>query len=148
MESHSRQNQSAKGVSRCCSFRNQVKFFFRTCNSNRTSLTSSLFSFAVLIQVSSNLQALATDIVSMSREEERGDFELREANTRSSDVPATASLPPADGGRAAWFFLLGSFLIETLLWGQSLTSPCTCTCTTGRDSLTISLQAFLSPSAC
>lgn len=49
--------------------------------------------------------------------EERADFELREANSLPLDAQATASLPPADSGRAAWLFLLGSFLIETLLWG-------------------------------
>lgn len=45
------------------------------------------------------------------------EFELREAHTTPDDAPATSSLPPVDGGRAAWLFLLGSYLIETLLWG-------------------------------
>lgn len=27
------------------------------------------------------------------------------------------SLPPVDGGRAAWLFLLGCFVIELVLWG-------------------------------
>ena len=27
------------------------------------------------------------------------------------------SLPPVDGGRAAWLFLLGCFVIEMVLWG-------------------------------
>lgn len=29
----------------------------------------------------------------------------------------TSHLPPADGGRAAWVFLLGCFVIEMFLWG-------------------------------
>jgi hypothetical protein len=29
----------------------------------------------------------------------------------------TSHLPPADGGRAAWVFLSGCFVIEMFLWG-------------------------------
>lgn len=28
----------------------------------------------------------------------------------------TQSLPPVDGGRAAWLFMLGCFMIELVLW--------------------------------
>lgn len=28
------------------------------------------------------------------------------------------SLPPADGGRDAWLFLAGSFMIEGMVWGK------------------------------
>jgi len=50
-------------------------------------------------------------------------FELREGDAEPGEAPTSASLPAADGGRAAWLFLLGSYLIETLLWGkQSLFS--------------------------
>ena len=45
-------------------------------------------------------------------------FELREGVAEPGEAPITASLPAADGGRAAWLFLLGSYLIETLLWGK------------------------------
>ena len=30
----------------------------------------------------------------------------------------TTSLPPVDGGFAAWLFLAGGFTIEMLLWGE------------------------------
>ena len=28
------------------------------------------------------------------------------------------SLPPADGGKAAWLFLAAGFVVEALVWGQ------------------------------
>jgi len=28
------------------------------------------------------------------------------------------SLPPADGGKAAWLFLAAGFVVEALIWGQ------------------------------
>ena len=31
---------------------------------------------------------------------------------------SVSSLPPVDGGLAAWLFLLGSFFIEMFLWGE------------------------------
>ena len=46
------------------------------------------------------------------------DFELRGGDAEPGEAPTTVSLPAADGGRAAWLFLLGSYLIETLLWGK------------------------------
>ena len=33
---------------------------------------------------------------------------------------AGSTLPPADGGKDAWLFLAGSFVIETLTWGFAL----------------------------
>ena len=45
-------------------------------------------------------------------------FELHEGDAEPGEASITASLPAADGGRAAWLFLLGSYLIETLLWGK------------------------------
>lgn len=35
------------------------------------------------------------------------------------DDPPPA-LPPADKGAGAWLFLLGSFLIEAVIWGELL----------------------------
>ena len=44
--------------------------------------------------------------------------ENRQAPPADDVEPAQSiSLPPVDGGRAAWLFLAGSFVIETLLWG-------------------------------
>ena len=31
-----------------------------------------------------------------------------------------SNLPPVDGGREAWLFLVGSFFIEALVWGKRL----------------------------
>ena len=31
---------------------------------------------------------------------------------------AQNSLPPVDGGRSAWMFLTGCFLIELVVWGE------------------------------
>jgi hypothetical protein len=31
------------------------------------------------------------------------------------------SLPPADGGKAAWLFLAARFIVEAFVWGQSKT---------------------------
>lgn len=30
------------------------------------------------------------------------------------------SLPRADGGKDAWLFLMGGFMIESLVWGMSI----------------------------
>lgn len=32
------------------------------------------------------------------------------------------SLPQADGGKDAWLFLMAGFMIEALVWGQSVSS--------------------------
>ena len=39
---------------------------------------------------------------------------------------ATAQLPPTDEGKAAYLFLAGSFMIETLLWGKIETTLSQC----------------------
>jgi hypothetical protein len=31
-------------------------------------------------------------------------------------------LPPVDGGQQAWAFMLGAFMIESLMWGKYLPS--------------------------
>ncbi len=41
-------------------------------------------------------------------------------NNEAGDTESTSnaqSLPPADGGRAAWRLLLAAFVFEALLWG-------------------------------
>lgn len=45
------------------------------------------------------------------------------AANESVDVPSISAagdfaLPPADGGRQAWLFLAGCFLMEGLVWGK------------------------------
>jgi len=60
----------------------------------------------------------------MSLERPPSRIELREPGNESSVVETDAhsvSLAPADGGWEAWLFLLGSFLIEMLIWGKSST---------------------------
>lgn len=32
-------------------------------------------------------------------------------------------IPPADGGRAAWLFLLGCFVLEGFVWGKNDPEP-------------------------
>ena len=39
-----------------------------------------------------------------------------EENRRSS----ITRLPPADGGKDAWLFLAGAFMLEALVWGLSI----------------------------
>ena len=58
----------------------------------------------------------------MSLEESSPDHQLGELGLHNDTLhvepfSAVPSLPPADGGRAAWLFLLGSFVTEMLLWG-------------------------------
>jgi hypothetical protein len=33
------------------------------------------------------------------------------------------SLPQADGGKEAWFFLVAAFFVEALVWGKGPVSP-------------------------
>lgn len=35
-------------------------------------------------------------------------------------------IPPPDTGRAAWFFLIGCFWLEALVWGMSFSFPSLC----------------------
>ena len=44
---------------------------------------------------------------------------LQQLTAAGADIEPedTPSIPPADGGKAAWLFLAGSFCIEMLLWG-------------------------------
>ena len=58
----------------------------------------------------------------MSRKEQFSEHQLSvlriDADLQDGALPLTASsLPPTDGGWAAWLFLLGSFMIEMFLWG-------------------------------
>jgi hypothetical protein len=41
--------------------------------------------------------------------------DLKDADIEKLDV---LELPPIDGGRRAWSFLIGAFMIEGLLYGQ------------------------------
>ena len=41
---------------------------------------------------------------------------------RRRNVSVDLNLPPVDGGRRAWLFMLGAFMVEGLLWGLSLLS--------------------------
>lgn len=58
----------------------------------------------------------------MSLEERVPNHELQEyGNDGPPEIDSASTLPPlppADGGKAAWLFLLGSFMIEMVLWGD------------------------------
>ncbi|RSL75506.1 hypothetical protein CEP51_010786 [Fusarium floridanum] len=41
-------------------------------------------------------------------------------STLELDSNHVSSLPPADGGRDAWKFLIASFIVEAVLWGFPL----------------------------
>lgn len=41
------------------------------------------------------------------------------STTEPSPTATATSLPPADGGLAAWRLLMAAFVFEALLWGQS-----------------------------
>jgi hypothetical protein len=43
----------------------------------------------------------------------------REENIASEDSDNSQSLLPADGGAAAWTMLIGAFMYEAILWGES-----------------------------
>jgi hypothetical protein len=50
------------------------------------------------------------------------DMELRANNRDLDEMRATEpefSLPPVDGGKAAWLFLFSAFVLEILVWGKS-----------------------------
>jgi hypothetical protein len=50
------------------------------------------------------------------------DMELRANNRDLDEMRATEpefSLPPVDGGMAAWLFLFSAFVLEILVWGRS-----------------------------
>ncbi len=63
--------------------------------------------------------APTNDISQMELVNVAGDLH-RTAEEADVEPEETASLPPVDGGRAAWLFLAGSFFIEMLLWGMKL----------------------------
>ena len=46
--------------------------------------------------------------------------EVSDAAMNAEEPPDTASqsLPPIDGGKAAWSLLLAAFVFEALLWGS------------------------------
>lgn len=44
------------------------------------------------------------------------------ARLQPSD-PAYQTLPPADGGKQAWLFLFGCFMMEALVWGERNKTP-------------------------
>lgn len=61
-------------------------------------------------------------ILEMSLEERSSNHELQEyGNDGPPEIDSASALTPlpqADGGKAAWLFLLGSFMIEMVLWGD------------------------------
>jgi hypothetical protein len=44
---------------------------------------------------------------------------LEESTRHLQEGPHEFSLPPADGGKAAWLFLAAGFVVEVLIWGFS-----------------------------
>lgn len=44
---------------------------------------------------------------------------LRRRVRTNSEAPREFSLPEADGGRDAWLFLAGCFMVEALIWGET-----------------------------
>ena len=45
------------------------------------------------------------------------------ANAELENVDGeNVDLPPIDGGRRAWLFMVGAFMVEGLMWGKYLTS--------------------------
>jgi hypothetical protein len=54
----------------------------------------------------------------MSQERPQEQFETEDDQANRRIEQEFASLPAADGGWAAWLFLAGSFVIETLIWGN------------------------------
>jgi hypothetical protein len=45
-------------------------------------------------------------------------FDVEDDHINYHNEQEIPSLPAADGGWAAWLFLTGSFMIETLIWGN------------------------------
>ncbi|KAF9695081.1 hypothetical protein EKO04_006839 [Ascochyta lentis] len=43
--------------------------------------------------------------------------QLRDSNPQQRDVEFEFSLPPVDGGKQAWLFLVSAFVLELLVWG-------------------------------
>lgn len=43
--------------------------------------------------------------------------ELRSALNDNQTRNVISALPPVDGGKDAWLFLVAAFMIETLVWG-------------------------------
>jgi hypothetical protein len=56
----------------------------------------------------------------MSQEYTRERFEIEDEHANHHHGQESSSLPAVDGGWAAWLFLTGSFMIETLIWGMCL----------------------------
>ena len=50
------------------------------------------------------------------------DVEERRCSTRGTGegivLPSSSLYPPVDGGRDAWLFLAGCFIVEAMVWGQ------------------------------
>jgi len=46
-----------------------------------------------------------------------GSIDSVEANN-TNETNAGSSLPPTDGGKDAWLFLLSCFMLEALIWGM------------------------------
>ena len=57
----------------------------------------------------------AIDETSEAELRQLGDDQRIVNETESQSIP---SLPPVDGGAAAWLFLIGCFFIEMFLWGK------------------------------
>ncbi len=50
-----------------------------------------------------------------AHDDERGPFDP--TLPEQAGIPHS-SLPPVDGGRSAWVFLTGCFLVELVVWGE------------------------------
>lgn len=53
-------------------------------------------------------------------------FELQDttnAQNENNQSGQEFSLPPADGGKDAWLFLLTCFVVEIFVWGKQFCSP-------------------------
>ena len=66
-----------------------------------------------------------------SENRELADFDEQRAWTEETEHEFQ-SLPRVDGGKEAWLFLTGCFLLEALVWGQSSTAAAVYTLLTMR----------------
>jgi hypothetical protein len=64
------------------------------------------------------LGILHHDAVNLHETSQRGStVDITDGHLGASDIEHEFSLPPVDGGKAAWSFLGAAFMVEVLVWG-------------------------------
>lgn len=68
----------------------------------------------------SSTQSIEVELTANPQRSDSAEVERYYESTDLVEANNGFSLPPTDGGKDAWLFLLACFMLEALIWGKQL----------------------------